>query len=119
VKLIINNVYVWLYCPRVFCLSFARFVSYCVCTFCFVLFCHLCAVCCIVLAPRNLSCATCLHFVSLNRSGVKLLDKVGKPKSVTLALDRLVIRECVFDDVTILFHFWFGESAGLEKILFR
>jgi hypothetical protein len=42
-----------------------------------------------------------------------------KPKSVTLALDRLVIGECVFDDVTILFHFWFGESAGLEKILFR
>jgi hypothetical protein len=48
-----------------------------------------------------------------------LLDRAGKSKSVTLILDRLVIEECVLDDVTVLFDFQFGESAGLETVLFR
>jgi hypothetical protein len=71
-----------------------------------------------VLASYNLSCATCLRFVSLNHSHAKLLDKAGEPKSVTLALDRLVIREHVFDDATIFFDFWFDENADVQKILF-
>jgi hypothetical protein len=92
--------------------------TFCVVLYLHVLFCHLCAVCCIVLASHNSSRAACLHFVPLNRSRVKLLDKGGELKSVILTLDCLVNGECVFSDAIVLFDFRFGESVGLEKILF-
>jgi hypothetical protein len=71
-----------------------------------------------VLASHNSSRVACLHFVPLNRSCVKLLDKGGELKSVILTLDCLVNGECVFSDAIVLFDFRFGESVGLEKILF-
>jgi hypothetical protein len=75
-------------------------------------------VCWVVLASRFSFRATCLHYVPLNCSRTKLLDKAGEPKSVTLTLDCLVIGECIFNDVMVLFDFWFDGSGGLEEILF-
>jgi hypothetical protein len=42
-------------------------------------------------------------FVLLDRSRVKLLDMGDELKRVTLILNHLIIGECVFDDLMVLF----------------
>jgi hypothetical protein len=57
-------------------------------------------------------------FILLDRSHMTLCDKNSKLKSVTLTLDRLAVRECAFEGLTVLFDFWFTWSTSLGRFLF-
>jgi hypothetical protein len=57
-------------------------------------------------------------FILLDHSHMTLCDKNSKLKSVTLTLDRLAVRECAFEGLTVLFDFWFTWSASLGRFLF-
>jgi hypothetical protein len=98
-------------CTLILVVAFMRFVSWRRLRVLYFLASPSCILCHCVSFTEFISC----HVLT---ACVILLDMVSKPKSVTLAFNRLVIEECIFDGWTVLFGSQFDESVCLENFFF-